>query len=103
MRQLSSVEDWKGQSGGEGLGGLGSSMGAVDVSIESQVRSDIGLSSSLKVIVGLGVMSRVRGQLQLFLNNTWSSVVLTIRDRHGHGAWRKRSASNVTASQGAAA
>jgi hypothetical protein len=53
---------------------------------------------------GPGLMSRVRGQLQQFLNNTWSFVVLTIRDRHGHGdgAWRKRSASNVTASQGVA-
>lgn len=50
---------------------------------------------------GSGLMSRVRGLLQQFPNNTWSSVVLTIRDQHERGAWRKGSASNVTAaSQG---
>lgn len=36
-----------------------------------------------------GRMSRVRVQLQQFLNNTWSSVVPTIRDRHGHGGVEK--------------
>lgn len=45
------------------------------------------ISALIVVVVegdrGPGRMSRVRGQLQQFLNNTWSSVVLTIRDRHG--------------------